>query len=245
MSPFDLSLSRFRLRNKTSWSWNSLILREMMCASLPFQPSAYPLPELMLYPILFVSLFPFLWFLISLSLPTIPPLPSKGLANHLALGQELKERAQSPSEAVPPCWTPNSLCCIVTFGSRSRRGFCAHLLLFRDMELQAINIPINIWENNIPWCKPIFPLNLPTTHEKKDYIGPPQPTRVKGEELDDYACQSCLKWEVTELTLIPISPLRHPARINWNLSHPLVSGLFRNPIQILSFIPGPQPREWT
>lgn len=24
------------------------------------------------------------------------------LANHLALGQELKERAQSPSEAVPP-----------------------------------------------------------------------------------------------------------------------------------------------
>ena len=78
----------------------------MMCASLPFQPSAYPLPELMLYPIQFVSLFPFLWFLISLSFPTIPPLPSKEgarLANHLALGQELKERAQSPSEAVPPC----------------------------------------------------------------------------------------------------------------------------------------------
>ena len=68
-----------------------------MCASLPFQPSAYPLPELMLYPIQFVSLFPFLWFLISLSLPTIPPLPSKvgaRLANHLALGQELKERAK-------------------------------------------------------------------------------------------------------------------------------------------------------
>lgn len=58
--------------------------------------------------------------------------------------------------------TPNSLCCIVTFGSRSGRRFCAHLLLFRDMELQAINIPINIWEN-IPWCKPIFPLNLLTT----------------------------------------------------------------------------------
>lgn len=38
-----------------------------MCASLPFQPSAYPLPELMLYPIQFVSLFPFLWFLISLN----------------------------------------------------------------------------------------------------------------------------------------------------------------------------------
>lgn len=38
-----------------------------------------------------------LWFLISLSLPTIPPLPSKvgaRLANHLALGQELKERAK-------------------------------------------------------------------------------------------------------------------------------------------------------
>lgn len=73
-----------------------------MCASLPFQPSAYQLPELMLYPIQFVSLFPFFCNLISLSLSTIPPLPSKEgarLANHLALGQELKERAQSPSEA--------------------------------------------------------------------------------------------------------------------------------------------------
>lgn len=45
---------------------------------------------------------------------------------------------------------PNSLCGIVTFGSRSGIGFCAHLLLFRDMELQAINIPFFLcyWKEN-------------------------------------------------------------------------------------------------
>ena len=128
-----------------------------MCASLPFQPSAYPLPELMLYPVCESIPFPLVSDL------SVPPLPSKEgerLANHLALGQELKERAQSPSEAVPHAedqLRPNSLSCIVTFRSRSRRGFCANLLLFR------YGTPSH--QHTLTYI----------SHEKKDYIGPPQP----------------------------------------------------------------------